>query len=154
MRRTIIIDKAEQVRGINHMVEGMATGPNGIIYIEQVTDIYLCEAWMNNKCIEMIEFSSINKVEQWAEKWLKIINPVNEVPDRINSNVIYFKAVTSDQNDGFIMCSCGSSGIDNKNYEVTTENLHADEVPELCMDAKTFAELVAKLLNEYYNKNQ
>jgi poly(A) polymerase Pap1 len=48
---------------------------------------------------------------------------------------------------------CGNSGIDNKDhYVVTTELLKADEVPEKCMDAKSFAELVAKLLNRHYNK--
>ena len=65
---------------------------------------------------------------------------------------VYFKAAITKQDDGWMMCSCGMSGIDNNDYVVTTEHLHADEVPDLCTDAKTFAELVAKLLNEYYNK--
>jgi len=71
----------------------------------------------------------------------------NEVP------TVYFKAVTTKQDDGWMMCDCGNSGIDNKDhYVVTTHQLKEDEVPDACMDAKTFAELVAKLLNEHYNK--
>lgn len=66
---------------------------------------------------------------------------------------VYFKAVTSKNDDGWMMCDCGNSGIDNNDhYVVTTEHLKADEVPDLCNDSKTFAELVAKLLNEYYSK--
>ena len=66
---------------------------------------------------------------------------------------LYFKAVTTKNDDGWMMCDCGNSGIDNGDYYVvTTEHLKADEVPDLCTDSKTFAELVAKLLNEYYNR--
>lgn len=66
---------------------------------------------------------------------------------------IYFKATTTKNDDGWMMCDCGNSGIDNEDhYVVTTHQLKADEVPEQCMDAKSFAELVAKLLNEHYNK--
>lgn len=64
----------------------------------------------------------------------------------------YFKASTSKADDGFQMCVSGKSTIDNENWVVTTHQLHADEVPEECADAKTFSELVAKLLNEHYNK--
>ena len=68
---------------------------------------------------------------------------------------IYFKAVTSKNDDGWMQCDCGNSGIDNNDYYVvTTNHLKADEVPDLCTDSKTFAELVAKLLNEYYNTNK
>ena len=65
---------------------------------------------------------------------------------------VYFIAATTKDDNGFMMCSCGTSISDDQNYVVTTHHLKADEVPELCNDAKTFAELVAKLLNEYYNK--
>jgi hypothetical protein len=65
--------------------------------------------------------------------------------------VVYFKAVTTKEDNGFMMCSCGTSISDNQNYVVTTHYLKSDEVPDLCNDAKTFAELVAKLLNNYYN---
>ena len=67
-------------------------------------------------------------------------------------DTIYFKACTTKQDDGWMMCNCGNSGMDNNDhYVVTTEHLKADEVPDLCCDAKTFSELVAKLLNNYYN---
>lgn len=65
---------------------------------------------------------------------------------------VYFKAVPTEEDNGFMMCLCGTSISDNKNYVVTTNYLKADEVPDLCNDSKTFAELVSKLLNEYYNK--
>jgi len=65
--------------------------------------------------------------------------------------VVYFKAATTKEDNGFMMCSCGTSISDNANYVVTTNYLKADEVPDLCNDAKTFAELVAKLLNNHYN---
>lgn len=65
----------------------------------------------------------------------------------------YFKSSTTKKDDGLMMCYCGNSGIDNNDhYVVTTHNLKSDEVPELCMDAKTYSELLAKLLKEYYNK--
>lgn len=67
--------------------------------------------------------------------------------------VVFFKAVTSKEDDGWMMCDCGNSGIDNKDhYVVTTNQLKAYEVPDKCEDSKTFSELVAKLLNQYYNK--
>ena len=65
---------------------------------------------------------------------------------------VYFKSTTTKNDDGFMMCSCGCSGIDNNDYVVTTEHLKADEVPDECADAKTFSELVSKLLNEHFNK--
>lgn len=65
---------------------------------------------------------------------------------------VYFRTATTKDDNGFTMCSCGTSISDDQNYVVTTHYLKADEVPELCNDSKTFAELVAKLLNEYYNK--
>ena len=64
----------------------------------------------------------------------------------------YFKACTSSEDNGWLMCSCGNSVQDGASYVVTTNYLKADEVPDECADAKTFAELVARLLNEYYNK--
>ncbi len=65
---------------------------------------------------------------------------------------IYFVSADTKNDNGFMQMSCGKSSIDNLNYVVTTNNIHADEIPEECCDAKTFAELVAKLINEYYNK--
>lgn len=65
---------------------------------------------------------------------------------------VYFKSVASNEDDGWLQMSCGKSAIDNKQYVVTTHQLKSDEVPDECNDAKTFTELVARLLNEYYNK--
>jgi hypothetical protein len=65
---------------------------------------------------------------------------------------IYFKAVTSKNDDGWLQCDCGNSGIDgNDHYVVTTHQLKADEVPEQMCDAKTASELIARLLNKYFN---
>jgi len=44
----------------------------------------------------------------------------------------------------------GNSGIDGKDYAVSTHYLRGDEVPESMMDAKTSSELIAGLLNAYY----
>lgn len=71
----------------------------------------------------------------------------NEVP------TVYFKAVHEKDNDGWLMMyKGGKSEVDNKEWVVTSHQLHWDEVPEECIDAKNFCELVAKLLNEHYNK--
>jgi hypothetical protein len=64
---------------------------------------------------------------------------------------VYFKSSTTQNDDGWMMCDCGM-GMDNNKWVVTTHHLKADEVPEECADAKSFSELVAKLLNEYFNK--
>jgi hypothetical protein len=64
----------------------------------------------------------------------------------------YFKACSSKEDNGWLMCSCGNSCQDGQEYVVTTNYLKADEVPDECSDAKSFAELVAGLLNEYYNR--
>lgn len=67
----------------------------------------------------------------------------------------YFKATTHEKDDGWLMMFCsGRSSADNKDWCVTTDNLKSDEIPDECTDAKTFAELVAKLLNQYYNQNK
>jgi len=63
----------------------------------------------------------------------------------------YFKGVNSEDADGWMLANCGNSGIDGNDYTIDTNSLHADEVPEACMDAKTFSQLVAGLLNIYYN---
>jgi len=67
--------------------------------------------------------------------------------------VTYFKAVHQKEDDGWMMCfSAGRSRIDNREWVVTTHYLKSDEIPDECNDAKSFCELVAKLLNEHYNK--
>lgn len=65
---------------------------------------------------------------------------------------VYFLSRDTKNDNGWMQMACGKSSIDNLNYVVTTNNLHADEVFDECIDAKSFSELVAKLLNEYYNK--
>lgn len=89
------------------------------------------------------------------DAYKKDINGVDLFGETIPTpDTIYFKACTTKKDDGWMMCDCGNSGIDNGDYYiVTTEHLKCDEVPEKCTDSKTFAELVAKLLNEHYNKN-
>lgn len=67
---------------------------------------------------------------------------------------IYFIGVPAAEDGGFTMCSCGRSNKDNGPiWVVTTTGLHADEIPDECSDAEEFSKLVAKLLNEYYNRD-
>jgi hypothetical protein len=63
----------------------------------------------------------------------------------------YFLGVTTDNDNGFMMCSAGCSCADNQDYVLTTNGLKSDEVPEHCMDAKDFSRLMAGLLNAYYS---
>jgi hypothetical protein len=67
----------------------------------------------------------------------------------------YFIAIADDQYKGqgwpLAFCS-GNSCSDFKDWSIETEGLKADEVPDVCNDAKTFSQLVAGLLNAYYNK--
>ena len=64
----------------------------------------------------------------------------------------YFKAINEKAADGWMLgFSTGNSGIDNGDWVVDTNSLHADQVPEYCSDAKLFAQLVSGLLNAYYN---
>jgi len=63
----------------------------------------------------------------------------------------YFISATAKNDNGFMMCSAGCSAIDNEDYVVTTNYLKSDEVPDTCSDAKGFTELVAGLLNAFYN---
>lgn len=64
---------------------------------------------------------------------------------------VYFVSSTSKDDAGWMQMICGKSSVDNQTYVVTTNNLKADEIPTECCDAKSFSELVAKLLNQYYN---
>ena len=63
----------------------------------------------------------------------------------------YFLGIQSKEDAGFMMVSTGCSCQDNQDYVVTTNGLKSDEVPEHCMDAKDFAQLMAGLLNAFYN---
>jgi hypothetical protein len=65
----------------------------------------------------------------------------------------YFKAVESEKAlDNWPLGFWGASGIDDKNYAVTTHYLKADEVPEVLTDSKTCSAFIAGLLNLYYRK--
>lgn len=66
----------------------------------------------------------------------------------------YFKGVISKDADGWMMASCGNSNLDNQDYTIDTNSLHADQVPSACNDAKTFSQLVAGLLNCYYTNTE
>ena len=63
----------------------------------------------------------------------------------------YFKGLDIKKSDGWMMADCGCSGIDDINYCIDTNSLHADQVPSVCSDAKTFSQFVSGLLNLYYN---
>lgn len=63
----------------------------------------------------------------------------------------YFLGVPVKDDHGFMMCSTGCSCADNEDYVLTTNGLKSDEVPDHCMDAKGFSQLMAGLLNAYYN---
>ena len=64
----------------------------------------------------------------------------------------YFKGINEKAADGWMLgFVTGNSGIDNEDWIVDTNSLHADQIPDACTDAQTFAKLVAGLLNYYYN---
>lgn len=65
-----------------------------------------------------------------------------------------FKGVQSCLYEGFMMVHCGSDGNGNE-FVVTTNRLHSTDVADLCPEVanpKTCAELIARLLNEYYDQ--
>lgn len=66
----------------------------------------------------------------------------------------FFKGVNSEDNEGFTMCNCGMSGNGNT-YVVTSNGMKSTELADRCPEVaepKLCAELIAKLLNEYYNR--
>lgn len=64
----------------------------------------------------------------------------------------YFKGVSGKAADGWMLAVItGNSGEDGQDWIIDTNSLHGDQVPEACSDAKTFSQLVAGLLNYYYN---
>lgn len=66
----------------------------------------------------------------------------------------FFKGVTESDDNGFMMVSCGRSN-DGNSYVVTTEGMKSTDVVDLCPEVaepKECSELIATLLNEYYNK--
>lgn len=66
----------------------------------------------------------------------------------------YFTAIGDKKRLGqdwpLAFCS-GNSISDFKDWSIETVCLKADEIPDLCNDAKTFSQLVAGLLNAYYS---
>lgn len=63
----------------------------------------------------------------------------------------YFKGVRSQDADGWLLATSGYSNEDQNDWIIDTHSLHGDEIPEMCNDAMTFSQLVAGLLNCYYN---
>lgn len=66
----------------------------------------------------------------------------------------YFAAIADNKHKGQgwpLAFVTGNSYTDFKDWSIETLYLKADEVPEECNDAATFAQLVAGLLNCYYN---
>lgn len=67
----------------------------------------------------------------------------------------YFAAIADKKHIGqgwpLAFCS-GNSITDYKDWSIETLYLKSDEVPEVCNDAATFSQLVAGLLNCYYDK--
>lgn len=64
----------------------------------------------------------------------------------------YFKGINSKAADGWMLAFVsGNSNEDGEDWIVDTNSLHASDVPEYCSDAKSFSQLVAGLLNCYYN---
>ena len=66
---------------------------------------------------------------------------------------LYFKSVVAEKaTNDWPMGHYGCSGIDNKDYAVSTHYLKGDEVPGAMNDAKTSSEMIAGLLNAFYMK--
>lgn len=63
----------------------------------------------------------------------------------------YFKGVKDQDADGWLLATSGCSNIDNNDWIIDTNSLHADQVPSECNDAMLFSKFVAGLLNAYYN---
>lgn len=66
----------------------------------------------------------------------------------------YFAAIADKKHIGqgwpLAFCS-GNSQTDYKDWSIETVGLKGDEVPDECNDAATFSQLVAGLLNCFYN---
>jgi hypothetical protein len=62
----------------------------------------------------------------------------------------YFKSANQKEDDGWMMADAGNSAQDGQDYVITTNALHADQVPPACGDARSFTQLVAGLLNCFY----
>jgi hypothetical protein len=67
----------------------------------------------------------------------------------------YFAAIGEKDKvgNGWPLAFCsGNSMSDFKDWSIETVGLKGDEVPGVCNDSKTFSELVAGLLNAYFNE--
>ena len=66
----------------------------------------------------------------------------------------YFIAIGDDEHKGQgwpMAFVSGNSQTDNKDWSIETVGLKGDEVPGECCDSMTFSQLVAGLLNCFYN---
>ena len=61
----------------------------------------------------------------------------------------YFKATSNNDGENWLVADFGTDA-DGKNYVLTTDHIRASEVGAVSGGAKFDAELVARLLNEYY----
>lgn len=67
----------------------------------------------------------------------------------------YFAAIADKKHigQGWPLAFCSGNSIsDYKDWYIETLYLKADQVPEVCNDSASFAQLVAGLLNCYYNE--
>ena len=52
----------------------------------------------------------------------------------------------------WLVCSVGNSSDDGADYYVTTDRLHATDIPEALQDSSTTGALIVRLLNEYFQR--
>ena len=63
----------------------------------------------------------------------------------------YFKAVEDYDGSDWLIADLGTESEDNKKYYVTTNRVHASELPIVSGGSKSDATLIAHLLNKYYD---
>jgi len=68
-------------------------------------------------------------------------------------NKEFFKAEKNHKGDNWLIANFGEDR-DGGNWSVTTNGIHGSELHNVSFGAKGDAELVAKLLNDYWAKNQ
>lgn len=66
------------------------------------------------------------------------------------SNKLFEPSAGDDAGKGWFLCWTGTSQEDSQDWNVEIRGRHADEVPLVLQDAKGTAELIACLLNEWY----
>ena len=67
--------------------------------------------------------------------------------------ILFRSATEEDAGDDWFICF-GEDVVDGKIWYVTTDHVHASEYGDVTKGARLDAELIAKLLNEYYAKNE